>query len=60
MNQSTHAWLAVEAYTHESWCGEERFWKISRAIMTDAASAIAMFWQDAWCDFVKKATRNEN
>ena len=35
-----------------SFCGEARFWDISRAIMSDAASAIAMFWQDAWCDFV--------
>jgi len=32
-------------------CGEELFWKISQAIMADAASAIAMFWQDVWLDF---------
>ena len=37
----------------KEWCGEQRFWTISRAIMRDAAGAIAMFWQDAWCDFVK-------
>jgi hypothetical protein len=36
-------------------CGEERFWDISRAIMHDAALAIAMFWQDVWGDFVKGA-----
>jgi len=35
-------------------CGEEFFWNLSRAIMADAASAIAMFWQDAWVDFTKK------
>ena len=38
-----------------TFCGEERFWDISRAIMADASGAIAMFWQDAWCDFVKGA-----
>lgn len=32
-------------------CGEDCFWQISRAIMADAADAIARFWQDAWCDF---------
>jgi hypothetical protein len=34
-------------------CGEARFWDISRAIMADAANAIARFWKGAWCDFVK-------
>jgi hypothetical protein len=34
-------------------CGETRFWELSRAIMVDAANAIARFWQDAWLDFVK-------
>lgn len=29
-------------------CGEERFWEISRAVMHDAASAIAMFWAAVW------------
>jgi hypothetical protein len=37
----------------KEFCGEEKFWKISTAIMADAARAIAMFWQDAWTDFVK-------
>lgn len=32
-------------------CGEDRFWQISRAIMTDAVNAIARFWQDVWVDF---------
>lgn len=34
-------------------CGEERFWELSRAIMTDAIEAIAAFWLDAWRGFVK-------
>lgn len=33
-------------------CGEERFWSLSGAIMADAANAIARFWVDAWADFV--------
>jgi hypothetical protein len=32
-------------------CGEDLFWNLSRALMADAANAIAMFWQDAWLDF---------
>jgi hypothetical protein len=40
-------------------CGEARFWEISRSLMSDAASAIAMFWQDAWCDFVKQRAAEE-
>lgn len=35
-------------------CGEDRFWDLSKAIMTDAANSIAMFWQDAWVDFTDK------
>lgn len=42
-----------------SWCGEDRFWDISRAIMIDSVSAIAMFWQDAWWDFVKGAEKED-
>lgn len=38
----------------EKGCGETKFWEISRAIMSDAASAIAMFWQDVWLDFTRK------
>jgi hypothetical protein len=38
-------------------CGEDLFWDISRAIMADAANAIARFWQDAWCDFVTAAKK---
>jgi hypothetical protein len=34
-------------------CGEERFWMASRAIMRDAATSIAMFWQDVWRDFAR-------
>jgi hypothetical protein len=33
--------------------GEEKFRLISRAIMHDAVNAIAMFWVDAWSDFLK-------
>jgi hypothetical protein len=33
-------------------CGEDRFWKISQAILHDAATSIAMFWQDVWQNFV--------
>jgi hypothetical protein len=39
-------------------CGQKRFWDISRAIMHDAATSIAMFWQDVWCDFVKGGEGN--
>lgn len=41
-------------------CGEDRFWKISTAIMADAASAIAMFWQDAWVDFVSPKNKKKD
>jgi len=34
------------------YCGEERFWEISRAIMKDTIDAIAMFWLDSWNEFV--------
>ncbi len=40
-------------------CGEARFWEISRGIMTDAANAIARFWQDAWWDFVQAAEKKK-
>jgi len=36
-------------------CGEARFWDISRAVMHDAANAIAMFWIDIWADHRKTA-----
>ena len=45
--------ISIEDILTNDFCGETLFWDISRAIMTDAASAIAMFWQDAWCDFVR-------
>lgn len=38
-------------------CGEEVFWKISRAIMHDAANAIAMIWGDIWMDFLSKGKK---
>jgi hypothetical protein len=34
--------------------GADMFWKTSRAIMHDAVTSIAMFWQDLWLDFVTK------
>jgi len=43
---------------NNGYCGEERFWNISRAIMHDAAASIAMFWQDVWWDFVKGGGAN--
>jgi hypothetical protein len=43
----------------KDWCGEERFWDISKAIMIDSASAIAMFWQDAWWDFIQGAEKKD-
>ena len=41
----------------DGFCGKEDFWKISRAIMQDAALAIAMFWRDVWADFVKESEK---
>jgi hypothetical protein len=37
----------------EGFCGEERFWVVSRAVMADAANAVAMMWQDAWIGAAK-------
>jgi hypothetical protein len=39
---------------NNGFCGKDRFWNISRAIMMDSSNSIAMFWQDAWVDFVGK------
>lgn len=36
-----------------AFCGKQRFWDMSRAIMHDAVLSTAMFWQDVWWDFVK-------
>jgi hypothetical protein len=45
--------VSLEDILTETFCGEARFWELSRAIMADAASSIAMFWNDVWLDFVK-------
>jgi len=42
-----------DIFDAKGYCGEDRFWNISRAIMHDAAVSIAMFWKDLWWDFVK-------
>jgi len=46
-HQGLHDILANNGF-----CGEDRFWSISRAIMHDAATSIARFWQAAWAGFV--------
>ena len=46
--------VSLKDILNEDFCGEERFWNISRALMTDAVNAIARFWQDAWVDFTAK------
>ncbi len=38
----------------DGFCGDKRFWNLSRAIMIDAANAIARFWQDVWVDFTSR------
>lgn len=43
--------VSLDDILRKDFCGEDRFWKLSVAIMTDAASAIAMFWQDVWLDY---------
>jgi hypothetical protein len=55
-DQTTH--VSLDDIRSKTWCGEDRFWNASRAIMVDAANAIAMFWQDAWTDFVS-ASKNK-
>ena len=42
----------TEIFDGSKGCGEEAFWQTSRAIMHDAVTSIAMFWQDVWRDFV--------
>lgn len=43
--------VSLDDILSDNFCGEERFWQISRAIMTDAVNAIARFWQDVWVGF---------
>lgn len=45
--------VPLDAILGEGFCGEDRFWEISRAIMTDSVNAIARFWVDIWKDAVK-------
>ncbi len=47
--------VSLDRILKKDGCGEQAFWDISRAVMLDASGAIAMFWQDAWCDFVSPA-----
>jgi hypothetical protein len=51
--------VSLEDILSPLFCGETRFWDISRAIMTDAVNSIAMFWQDAWLDFVRPKKSEE-
>lgn len=44
--------ISLKNIIKDDFCGEKRFWDISRAIMTDSVNAIAMFWLDSWNDFV--------
>lgn len=46
--------VSLQDILRNDFCGEDRFWDISRAIMVDAANSIAMFWQDVWVDFAVK------
>jgi len=43
--------VSLEQILKDEFCGRKRFWDMSRAIMSDAANSIAMFWQDVWLDF---------
>lgn len=45
--------VSLQDILADGFCGEKRFWDISRAILRDAVNSIAMFWQDVWCDFTK-------
>lgn len=47
-------WVSLDDILAPGFCGEDRFWDISRAIMIDSVNAIASFWQDIWIDFTKK------
>ncbi len=51
--------VSLEDILGSTFCGEKRFWELSQAIMTDAVNSIAMFWQDAWLDFVKPKKNEE-
>jgi hypothetical protein len=45
--------VSLDKILNTNMCGKKYFWDLSKAIMADAASAIAMFWQDIWVDFTK-------
>ena len=44
--------VPLDAILADGFCGKERFWDISRAIMTDAVNMISTVWVDAWAGFV--------
>lgn len=46
--------VGLQDILNPGFCGQDNFWNISRAIMTDAANSIAMFWQDVWVDSIPK------
>lgn len=46
--------VSLNDILQNGFCGEDRFWNVSRAIMADAVNSIAMFWQDIWVDFTTK------
>ncbi len=45
--------VSLDDIMKDGCCGEELFWKLSKAIMIDSVNSIAMFWSDTWLDFVK-------
>jgi len=51
--------VSLDDILGSQFCGEKRFWELSRSMMTDAVNSIAMFWQDAWPDFVKPKKSEE-
>jgi hypothetical protein len=57
-DQSTQ--ISFADILNADFCGEKRFWDISRAIMIDSVNAIAMFWLDAWNDFLKATKQTTN
>jgi hypothetical protein len=50
--------VSLKDILNDGFCGEKRFWDLSNAIIIDAVNSIAMFWMDAWLDFVKPKKSN--
>jgi hypothetical protein len=51
VDDQTRQVLREDILANNGFCGEDQFWKLSQAIMHDAATSIAMRWQDVWVDF---------